>query len=62
MPKQTPKPQRKRGRPRVVLMPDRINASPEEIARAVLSRPPKREWDYLKPGSGARAERSGAKA
>lgn len=57
MPKQRPK--RKRGRPRTLVMPERIDASPEEIARAVLSAPPKRadEWRYLKPGSGAKVER-----
>ena len=39
---------RPRGRPPTKLMPDRIDASPEEIAEAVLRMPPKKDWRYLK--------------
>ena len=38
--------QNKRGRPSSP-MPPLIDASPEEIARTVLSTPPKRDWRYL---------------
>ena len=38
-----------RGRPPVFdHMPERINASPEEVAEAVLRIPPKTDWRYLK--------------
>ena len=46
---------RARGRPPVLIMPDAIPDTPENIARAILTSPPKKDWDYLKPGSGARA-------
>ena len=29
-------------------MPDLIPDTPENIARAILAGPPKKEWDYLK--------------
>ena len=45
-----------RGRPPKLVMPDPIPDTPENIARAILRRPPKEEWDYLKPGSGAKIE------
>lgn len=45
------------GRPVVYLMPESIPDRPENIARAILQRPPKKDWDYLKPGSGAKVER-----
>lgn len=46
----SPKPKRKRGRPPKRRYPKRIDASPEEIAEAVLKMPPKKrsEWRYLK--------------
>ncbi len=44
---------RQRGRPRELIMPERIPATPEQIARACMKGPPKKEWDYLKPGSAA---------
>ena len=28
-------------------MPERIDDTPENIAAAVLSRPPKTDWDYM---------------
>ena len=30
--------------------------TPENIARACMQGPPKKSWDFLKPGSGARRE------
>ena len=42
------KPKRGVGRPPVLKMPERIDASPEEIAETVLRMPPKQEWRYLK--------------
>ncbi|MCY4109269.1 MAG: hypothetical protein OXG11_09595 [Chloroflexi bacterium] len=48
MPKSEDKPKRPRGRPRVHPMPERIDATPEEIADAILKAPPKSEWRYLK--------------
>ena len=41
-------PQKKRGRPVILKMPDRIEASPEEIAETVLRAKPKDEWRYEK--------------
>jgi hypothetical protein len=40
-------PKRKRGRPSRP-MPERIDASPEEIAETVLRMPPKQDWRYVK--------------
>lgn len=47
---------RGRGRPATHVMPDPIPDTPENIALACMMGPPKEDWDYLKPGSGARAE------
>ncbi len=41
------KEKRGRGRPPTYTMPDRIDASPEEIAKAVLSIPKKDRWRYM---------------
>ena len=41
------KPKRGRGRPEKPY-PERIDASPEEIARVVLKAKPKKDWQYLK--------------
>lgn len=41
-------PKRKRGRPIEKDMPERIDASPEEIAETVLRAKPKKEWRYIK--------------
>ena len=46
-------PKRKRGRPRKHVMPEKIPASPEEVARACLQGPPKKNWRYLQQGSDA---------
>ena len=51
------KAKKQRGRPVVYLMPESIPDRPENIARAILQLPPKKDWDYLKPGSGAKVER-----
>ena len=44
------KPKRPRGRPVEKKMPDPIPDTPENVMRALLETPPKRddEWDYLK--------------
>ena len=41
-------PKRPRGRPIEKAMPDAIPDTPENIARAIMSGPPKKDWDYLK--------------
>lgn len=38
---------KRRGRPSRP-MPPRIDASPDEIARVAMLRPPKKKWRYLK--------------
>lgn len=45
-----------RGRPVKLIMPEPIPDTPENIARACMQGPPKKDWDYLKPGSGAKVE------
>jgi len=48
-PEQQPKePKRGRGRPEEKEWPDPIPDSPENIARALMSGPPKKQWRYLK--------------
>lgn len=47
MQENTRKPKRERGRPPEFAMPERIDATPEEIAKAFLRQPPK-EWRYKK--------------
>ena len=42
---------RKRGRPVKKHMPEPIPYTPENIARAIMQGPPKKEWDYLKDQS-----------
>ena len=49
------KQKKRRGRPVVNTMPERIDASPEEIAERVLRMPPKKEWRYLQKGSEAKS-------
>lgn len=44
----TDKPKRPVGRPPIYKMPERINASPEEIARRTLATRPPEEWQYMK--------------
>ena len=47
------KKQVKRGRPRTYRMPEKIDASPEEVAAALLRTPPKKaeEWRYQREHS-----------
>ena len=37
-----------RGRPIKNMMPKPIPDTPENVARAIMQGPPKKEWDYLK--------------
>ena len=39
---------RPRGRPVKNQMPEPIPDTPENVARAIMQRPPKKDWDYLK--------------
>ena len=50
------KAKRGRGRPRLYVMPEPIPDTPENIAKAILARPPKKQWNFEKPGSGAKVE------
>ena len=43
-----PRKKKARGRPPVKPMPERIDASPEQIAEAFLRLPADYEWQYLK--------------
>ena len=43
-----PRKKKDRGRPPVKPMPDRIDASPEDIAAVVLQAAPKSDWRYLR--------------
>ncbi len=43
----TTEPKKKRGRPPTRTMPERIDATPEEIADVVMRAPPKTKWRYL---------------
>ena len=52
-----PKPKRGRGRPRIYAMPEPIQDTPENIAWACMQGPPAKDWDFLKPGSGAKVEK-----
>ena len=49
--------QRKRGRP-ARPMPPPIPATPEDLARAILQGPPKKDWRYLAEYERQRAERA----
>lgn len=44
----TPAPKRPRAPKRPLRMPEPIDASPADIARACMFGPPKRDWQYLK--------------
>lgn len=46
MPKDEKK--RERGRPVENEMPDPIPDTPENVARAAMQGPPKKDWEYLK--------------
>ena len=43
---------RGRGRPPANPMPPRIDASPDDIAWAILNTPPKKNWRYLRESEG----------
>ncbi len=43
-----PTKKRTRGRPVKNTMPEPIPDTPENIARAIMRGPPKKEWDYMK--------------
>lgn len=45
---------KKRGRPPELIMPDPIPDTPENVARAIMRRPSKKQWRYLEPKSGAK--------
>ena len=42
------KTKRPRGRPVEYPMPEPIPDTPENVARAIMRAPPKKEWNYLK--------------
>ena len=41
-----------RGRPPEIVWPEPIDASPEDIARAVLQVPHKKEWRFMQDANG----------
>ncbi len=41
-------PKRSRGRPVEYPMPEAIDDTPENVAKAIMRKPPKKEWRYLK--------------
>ena len=45
-----------RGRPVTKPLPERIDATPEEIAEVILKMPPKSDWRYLKVRDSAKSE------
>ncbi len=51
------KKKRGRGRPAIYVVPEPIPDTPENIARACMQGPPAENWDFLKPGSGAKVEK-----
>ena len=40
----------KGGRPPALKMPNPIDATPAEVARAICRAPPKKDWRFLQPG------------
>ena len=44
----TDEPKRSRGRPVEKHMPEPIPDKPENVVRAIMAGPPKKDWDYLK--------------
>ena len=57
MKEKEPKSKRGRGRPRIYVMPEPIHDTPENIARVCMQGQPAKDWDFLKPGSGAKVEK-----
>ena len=45
--KQTEKPKRGPGRPRLMEMPPLIDDTPENILKTVLAGPPKKKWRFM---------------
>ena len=45
-----PKKKRLRGRPTTRVMPELIPASAADVVRAISQGPPKKEWNFAKPG------------
>ena len=45
-----PKKKRPRGRPATRVMPELIPVSAADVVRAISQGPPKKEWDFAKPG------------
>ena len=45
-----PKKKRPRGRPPVRVMPELIPSSAADVVRAISQGPPKKDWDFAKPG------------
>ena len=52
MPKSNPEPKRGPGRPPEFVMPPRIDAPPDEIARVVLQAKRKKRWKYMQETKG----------
>ena len=46
--KEKPTEKRKRGRPPVYVMPEQIPDTPENVAKVIMSSPPKAEWKFMK--------------
>ena len=55
MSKDARKPAR-RGRPVEKPMPEPIPDTPENIARAIMRGPPKKEWDYMKAATARKSK------
>ena len=51
-----PTKKRTRGRPVEKPMPEPIPDTPENIARAIMRGPPKKEWDYMKAAKARESE------
>ena len=54
-----PKVKKQRGRPVTKVTPERINASPEELAKALFALPADHEWEYMKQVNGGTETKSG---
>lgn len=61
MSKDQPEQKRKRGRPVKYVMPDKVDATPEQLAKAILSTPPKKpqEWEFMKDFEGDASDLEG---
>ena len=52
-----PRAKKPRGRPAKHVLPEPIDATPEEVARAVLQAPPKERWRFEEEAGLSREER-----